>query len=678
MLRIAIFKREHKGFALIFTVLIAVAMIIPVMILASNAISRRHRVSGEAVSDRVLSVADSTIDVLLNKVNKFSSVLDNDPMLQQGIQNINKYYKDNYYSQGETPDPAYAPNEAAVKYAAAFLLSKINGGTPYQPDGVSDPFTGIGANYDNYANASFTEGDGTIWDIEDNIASYLYNVQTNSYYVVVSDASNKIPAYSGTAGFDYVENLSNGVVKSLSQWDPKYQTDNKWVESDVNVQYVDDGQNTKFSAKFKIRVTSFLISNKPEVSAIKRSVIAEATLQTLDAETSSSSNGGSSGGSSDDIPAAFKHAVWSGGDTIVNGDISFEAANINSDGSYDVLNKGGDLFGDGDIILNGMTTVNGAVITSKDESDDPIIENGFITIKEGKVYGKHESLPNFPTDTETTVKSKAQISGSNHEYNNSDFETNGWNNNINVNGIAVPYYIGGDAILNGSNTINFTTTEGNPPVDWYVDGDLTFNGDTVINVSSPGYVWVNGDIIFNGTVKVNGSVTFVSNKQIIFNGEGTIKYNDDKDMVAIISEGEQFDGGIVVNGFGEYDGIFYAPNSEIIFNGSTTVYGTVVAGGWNLGGSWKQGVIMNGFSNFIFDTRLAGYNPGGGGGSTPPLPTPTTTTTIQGVHFISKTLWRLSWREIISDPVNPTNIEKACKDSANGVIFKFSNGEGNS
>jgi|GEM_PF-1349886 len=670
MWRLSIFRQKRPGFALVFTVLIALAMVIPVMILASSAITRRKNVSGEAMSDRVLTVADSTVDMVLNKVNEFVKEMDTDPTIKSGLDAINEYYKDNYYSSGNVPDPPYEPNRVAVKYTVAYLLSKINGGVPYQPDGTSDPAAGVGADYDSYKDASFTEGDGSLWDIEDNIASYLYDMKTQNYFVVTTDASGKVPAYSGEVGFNYVKNLQTGEVKSLSAWDSRYEKDNRWIESDVNVEYVDDGQNKPHSAKFEIRVTSYPISSSEEFAHLQRSVLAEASLDTLEVNTSSSGGSGSSGSSgSNNVPAAFKHAVWSGGDTIVNGNITFEAANIQSDGSYQVLSEGGDLYGAQDITLNGSVKVNGNVITGENKGEglfgDPVITNGAVKIKKGIVYGEKEDLPDFPTDTENNVKKQSQK--------HSGTASNGINANGNysltVNGLNTPYYINGDAYLNGWGDVHFVTTNSDPPVDWYVNGDLVFNGDTDIYVNKPGYIWVNGDITFNGRVRIHGSVTFVSNGQVVFNGDGKIKYDNDKDMVAVISEGEGFDGGIIVNGFGEYDGIFYAPHSNIIFNGSTTLFGTAVGGGWDLGGSWKQGVIMNGFSKFIFDTRLAGYNPGGGGTPpTPPLPGSASTPTITGVQFSVKTLYRLMWREIISNPVNTTNIRDIC---TNEVEYKF-------
>ncbi len=663
--------RNRKGFAMVFVVLVALAMIIPAMILASNAVSRRKIVSGEMVSDKVLSVSDATVDKILGEINSFAKNLDNIPDVKSGIEGINKYYNDYYYAYGNVPDPEYEPNRVAVKFVTEYLLSTINGGKPYIPDGVSDPAVGVGADYDSYKNAYFSEGDGSLWDIEDNVGSYLYDSKTQEYYAVVRPYGSKYYITYKNAGYDYVKNLSTGVVKSLSSWDPNYKTNNRWIESDVNVEYVDDGENKKQSSRFEIRVTSYPISNSQDITHLQRSIFAEASLNKLTVISPSSGSGGSPGGNT--IPAAFKHAIWSGGNTIVNGNISLEAANIKSNGDYSLLDTGGDLYATGDITLNGLVNVNGSVITAKSKDDgafgDPIVMNGAVTVKQGLVYGQKEDLPKFSTDTENNVKHQAITHSTSYARGYYSGITTTWDETLNVNGLSVSRYVNGDAMINAETTINFVTPNSDPNVAWYVNGDLTFNGNTDIYVDKPSYIWVNGDIIFNGIVNIHGPVTFVSDKSITFNGVGTIKYDNDQDMVAIISNGEGINGGIVINGYGQYDGIFYAPNSDIILNGNLTIFGTVVGGGYDIGGVWKQGVILNGLSDIVFDTRLAGYN--SGGSTPPPLPSSSGTPTIKGVKYGLKAAYRFMWREIISDPVKPSTIKNICKNPDKGVKYKY-------
>ncbi len=663
--------RNRRGFAMVLVVLIALIMIIPAVILASNAISRRRIVSGEMTSDRVLSVADATIEKILGEINDFAKNLDSIPDIENGIEGINKYYNENYYSYGNTPDPEYEPNRVAVKFVTEYLLSTINGGKPYIPDGSSDPSVGVGADYDSYSSAYFSEDDGSLWDMEDNVGSYLYDSKTQQYYAVVEPLGSSYYITYKDAGYGYVKNLSTGVIKSLSSWDPRYKTDNRWIESDVNVEYSDDGENREQSSRFEIRVTSYPISNSEDITHLQRSLYAEATLNKLTALSSSDGSGTNPGGNT--IPAAFKHAVWSGGNTIVNGNIALEAANIKSNGDYDLLDTGGDLYATGDITLNGAVRVNGSVITAENKNEgtfgDPIIINGAVIIKEGLVYGQKEDLPEFATDTEGEVKEEAIENSATYArgFNSGIVTTR--NETLDVNGLSVSRYVNGDAILNASTTVNFTTPNSDPNVAWYVNGNLVFNGNTDIYVDKPSYIWVNGDITFNGIVNIHGSVTFVADKRITFNGVGTIKYSNDQDMVAIISNGEGSEGGIVINGYGRYDGIFYAPNSNVVLNGNLTIFGTVVGGGYDIGGVWKQGVVLNGLSDVIFDTRLSGYNPGGV--APPPLPSSSGSPTIEGVEYGLQAAYRFMWREIINNPVNPSNIKNICEDPDKGVVYKY-------
>ncbi len=660
--------RNRNGFAMVFVVLIVIAMLIPAIILAASAISRRKITSGESVSERVLTIADASVDNVLSEINKFPEMVENDPAIQSGIDNINTYYKNN------PPDPPNKMQEAAEKYIIAYLLSKLNGGTVYQPQPDQDPYPYFSG--DDYADASFSEGDGSIWDIEDNIATYLYNISEDQYYVVW-DSTNNCVAAVNKVGIDgdilskpiaKVSGIASGEIigstkDGLAQWDPKFDTDNNWVEIDLNVQYVDDGQNKPHSARFKIRTTSYLLS-KSDVSHIQRSILAEASLDALQVNMSSESGSGSSSNNNSDFPAAFKHAVWSGGNTIINGLARFEAANINTDGSYDVLNKGGDLYGQGNIMLNGNIRINGYLITAKKESEKPITMNGLVKVKEGVVYNKQETLPNFAEGAEDKVKSNAMSNGTVHQ---GDYTVNDTNYDIVVNGVSAPYYIGGNASINGRGSIHFYPTSDEPHTALYVGGNLELNGNQKLIFNSPGIIWVHGNVVINGNIKIIGSGTIVSDGQIILNGMANVTYSSDKDMVAFVSEGKANQGGIIVNGFNRYDSIFYAPHSDIVINGASTIYGTVVAGGWDLGnGLWHQGVIINGNSKMIFDTRLAGYTPPDGSTPPPPLPNNNSANEVKGAQFSLETIYRLSWREIISDPVTNKNIRNL------NPVFKFS------
>ena len=664
MWRLTIFKRRRQGFALIFVILLALAMIIPAVMIASSAAPRRKAVTGEAVSDRVLSAADGAVEMILNRINEFPKIISSDPNVESGINGINTYYDNNYYSKGDNPNPLWEPNRVAVKYTIAYILSKVNGGKPYQPDGTEDPAPKVGADYEDYGAAkndsSFTDWDHSLWDIEDNVAVYLYDLKENKYYAVWDETNGCIRGATPSdtlslddPNFTYlntykIKDLSSETSSpvTIASIDPNFASDNRWVEIDANTQYIDTGDPTDDpETKFQIRATAYLLSDKTSVKHIQRTILAEAGRNGIEASSSSTSSGGSS---TPRVSPCFTHAVWSGDDwTIANGNIKFEAADINPDGSYTISHTGGDLYGHGNITLNGLVKVNGSVITSKPQSTNPIHTNGAVTIKEGEKYGVDEDTPDFEAGTEDNVKETAQS----HGVHPGDFMTNG-NSTLYVNGIDVKYYIGGSATLNGDTTINFypvdnnASSDGNPKVDWYVDGDLILNGDNIINFGSePGIIWVNGDVILNGRTTINGSGTIVANKSITFNGMGDLKYASDKDMCAFISEGDEWNGGITINGSSDLDAIIYAPHSSVICNGMGRIFGTVVGG---------KGVIMNGLNKFIFDNRLAN---GSGGGATPPIPG-SSSSSVESTSFNAPSIYRISWKEQISDPVIPSNISK--------------------
>ncbi len=657
MWKMAIFRRKRPGFALVFTVLIALAMIIPVMILASNAISRRKAVSGEMISDRTLSVADAAVDMILAKINKFSEVSATNSDIRSGLDGISIYYTNN------PPDDSFEVQKVAVKYVIGYLLTSLNGGTVYQPDGTSNPASALQADLIKYPGTSSVIS-GSVWDIEDNIATYLYDLKTQTFYLV-TDSSGKISPVSktcldGDIVTQYVKNLATGVVKhGISAWDPDYLTDNRWVEVDTNTQYVDDGKNKSGSTRFKIRVSACPIS-KYMNKHIVRNILAEATLESINANTSSSGGSSTSGGSTDIGP--FHYAVWSGKEFILNGVHTIQSGHRDSNGyiAYDGKNGNGNVYADGRIWINGGNRIYGNIITSMSKDDGGIQINGPISMGNGHklIYNHKESLPDFATDTEDNVKTTAQTAGPQHP---GDLNYTNSNSTININGAETSYYIGGNAnIMGADDTINFYPVPNvggadKPKVDWYVDGDLDVNGDITLDFGdTPGIVWVNGNVTFNGNVTIIGSGTIVANKRITLNGYSDVDSNSTTPnaKIAFISEGEDSNGGIILNGNNNVSGIFYAPHSDIILNGTGNVFGSLVAGGYVKGIS--AGVIVNGNQNITYDT---GIENGESDGTNPPLPTGGGVT-VEGVSFAANTIYRLSWREIISDPVTLVNIQK--------------------
>ncbi len=212
--------RNRKGFAMVFVVLIALAMIIPAMILASNAVSRRKVISGEAVSDRALSVADATIDKILNKINTFNFTFTTPTIIN---------------SDGDV-DTA---TKEAQDYLIGYYISKINGGVPSS----SDPT-------------------GSLATIKKSVSTFLYNFSNQHYYVVWDSTNNNVAPVS-TVGPDgdiktkEIKDLSTGdIYNNILAIDPEYKTDNMWAEIDVRADYVAD--------QWIINDTAYLLS-RPNV-----------------------------------------------------------------------------------------------------------------------------------------------------------------------------------------------------------------------------------------------------------------------------------------------------------------------------------------------------------------------------------------------------------------------------
>lgn len=96
----------------------------------------------------------------------------------------------------------------------------------------------------------------------------------------------------------------------------------------------------------------------------------------------------------------------------------------------------------------------------------------------------------------------------------------------------------------------------------------TFNG-TDINLS--GITFVQGDVTINSS-KVKGTGSIIATGNIIINGSG-MSYATTSDAICMYSGGS-----ITVNGSNmQVDGILYAPNNQVIMNGSNqTVNGAVI------------------------------------------------------------------------------------------------------
>ena len=641
--------KNRNGFALIIAIIIIAVMFVPIAMMASNAVSRSSNVSKEAVSDRALSIAEASVDRTLTTINLKAKEIASDPSVQTGLNNIAAYYTAN------PPDNSFEVQKVAAKYALGKLLSYINGGTIYQPQATEDPAYYLQADETTYPGIGNVM-DRSVWDIEDNVVTWLYNVKTKRYYYVSDSDGHKIPVlHTGPYGditTSYIKNTLNGQVKKgIKSWDPNYLKDNEWMEIDLNAMYTDNGNNKKGSTVFHIRSTAYLLSSSMD-SHIARSILAEATLENFNVDTTGSS-GSSTSGSTDVGP--FHYAVWSGKQFILNGMHTIQSGHRDSSGKiiYDGKTGNGDVYADGKITINGFNRVYGNIATSLSKDDNGIITNGNLNTGKGHkfIYNHKETLPDFSDTTKDHVKTTAQTAGT---INPGDYIYSNSSSTVNVNGGEVSYYIGGNASIMGwNNTIVFNSLNNvggssEPKVDWYINKDLNINGDVTLDFGdTPGIVWVNGDVTFNGNLNIKGSGTIVAGGKIILNGCSNL--NNGNQKVMLMSEGNGFNGSIILNGWHNVNAMLYAPHGNIILNGGGNVFGSLVAGGYV---ESSPGVIINGNQNITYDTGIENSS----SGDIPPIPAGWKVV-IKGISFSSNVAYRLSWREIISDPVTNNNVE---------------------
>ncbi|BAL81452.1 hypothetical protein [Caldisericum exile] len=213
---------KRKGFSMIFTILIAAMMMIPVLMLFSSATTRNFTSKGEIISDRALVVADAAIENILNTINTFGFP----------------------YSSPQFEDENQ--QEALVKardYAIADRLSELNGGVA----DINDPI-------------------GSYNRIINNISTYIFKSDESLWFAVWDVTNNKIASVSsvgpdGDIAVRPIKNLTTGDIYNggISEVDPNYKSDNLWFEIDTNTQYWPGNPD-----KWVIRATSYNIS-KPEI-----------------------------------------------------------------------------------------------------------------------------------------------------------------------------------------------------------------------------------------------------------------------------------------------------------------------------------------------------------------------------------------------------------------------------
>jgi hypothetical protein len=229
--------KMRRGFAMIFVILIALAMIIPVLILATSTIPRRTAVTGEAISDRVLTVADATVDNIITQINNFP---------------FSSFTTPTYYGIEDPDDPdsnaevIEAIQKNATDYLVAHYLAQLNGGNP-DIDSLST--------------------------IEGHVATYLYNLETQEYYAVWDTVYNQIADVSivgpdGDIATGIINNINTNDKSTMSTIDPNYKTDNLWIEVDTRSNYVSDQWN--------ISLTAYLVS-KPDIKRTIKAIASRGT-----------------------------------------------------------------------------------------------------------------------------------------------------------------------------------------------------------------------------------------------------------------------------------------------------------------------------------------------------------------------------------------------------------------
>ena len=652
--------KQRRGVALLLVMFVAFASLVLLTTLLTAIAPRHTSVSEEAVSDRALAASDGAIDYILNQVDAFPASLTG-ATLQTGLTNINTKYGS---------DQAGA-KKAAVKYVMGYLLAGVNGGGIYQP--LNDSTTAasvthfLGADYTNYAAYSTnyvgagTSSDQSIWNVEDNVATYLYNIGTQTYYAVWTTTTSGTIAPVTTTGptgditTKPIGNLATGLGQTgIAAVDPNFAADNQWIEVDVNTQYDDAG-----SGKVRIRASAYLLSSS-NTQPIVRSIVVEGPL-TVSA-TVNSSSGTASG--------PFQYAIYSGRNVALYQSEVVQTGSM-SGGVY----KGDGAAGEAKMFAVGLpndpagmspginitkssTIVYGDVATSGPVSY--LVGNaalGSASVKGTSLYSQPAStLPDYPSNANSTAKTDAMgtsnVGGSRTAINSSS------SINIHVNGLTggTAYYVAGSVSLSGLNNTISLVAPPNPGaslLDWYIDGDLTINGVTTIDFGTThGIIWVNDNIHISKPVVIKGSGTIVAmgkvesgvSAAILVDG-GAITYATDDSRLALIDEDQATtNGGIILRGVTVYSTL-YAPHNSITFNNTgNLVFGSVVASG---------DVTIDKSSSVVYDTILSS-----GGSNIPPLPgSGSVSVNVSGLTS------RSSWKEAIGVPVTYANIANVAKST---------------
>lgn len=626
-----IFKNE-KGFTTIVLVLIlGLILLASSIMLINSTLSKGTILAEEKASDYLLIACDSLLENILLYIKESpkylkNSLSDSNSKLSLGIRQILQNINDENKIK-----------KTSSLYALSLLLEQINGGETINLASSNDPYNAIGANFSEYSVSTKTPG--SFWDIQDNVSTFLYDIKTRKFYKAVYQNNNgEYKLIEGEINIKpdtLIQEEFTSNTFQISQLDPDFNKNYRWIILRHNTQYYDDGTN---NGEFQIRVTGYYLSDPTRVRTIYHIAKMGSLLASIINDYTNTVT-----------PPAFTHAVWTGRGLTINGALYIYSGNISPNGTYTPVYNGGDVYVDGNATLHGAPQIYGSLITSQPQEANPITITGAPLIQNGIQYGIKETLPEIPLPLRDQIRDIAQRSGVIHNgslttYSNYNLVVNGGS----YNGTNVPYYINGNLTLNATGNVKINSTSTNPPVGLYINGDLNFNGDCTIEFTSPGVIWVDGNITFNGIVRIKGSGTIISTKKITFNGAQGIRYVDDKSISALVSLGQGADGGITVNGSVVYHGLMYAPYSNITFNGESTIFGSVVAGGYGN----TQGVTFNGSQNIVYDNRLSsGFNP------PPLLGEPQKLIEFAYSYSSDKRVLRERWSEVIEKRVNPDFIK---------------------
>jgi len=442
---------RRRGFGMIFAILIAAMMMIPVLMLFSSARTRNFTSSSETVSDRALTVADATIEHILNTINTF-----NFP----------------YHASQIDEDEQQAIIKAR-DYAIAVRLSELNGGVPDQ----SDPETSLN-------------------DIMDNVSTYLFKSDENIWYAVWDPpntddnhpdgriASVSAVGPNGNISDKPIKNLSTGDIYwgGIDEVDANYAKDNLWFEIDTNTQYWPGEPD-----KWIIKATAYNLS-KPE---IYRTIETHATKGKLSTSSSSTelANGNWYLRKTDQQSTTIYFSDFSG---LYHTKVYF--------GRYEVTK--GMIRSDSDLYMGGW-------------AQDPVYAHGTVYDKAIDANWAHTGRfgPDQKNLNWAKANGYAKDGYPQAQWPNGDLALKGSNPSRNPVDSGLQdqapdgYYVSGDAtiIFTVENGIGKVSINGGPPMDLppngaiYVEGTATVSGTVKgrVTVGAGNNINIGGNIVYN-------------------------------------------------------------------------------------------------------------------------------------------------------------------------------------